>query len=290
MDRVRILDPRILGTTSNRLIAPEAPARLTAELTGRELASVERRGKFMWLPLRHCSDDTASGSAGGDAVAEPSPARALSVHLGMSGQFRVHESTDPMHRHTRAILGLERAGRERLELRFVDQRIFGHLGVDDLVDSHGASVPRSVSHIALDPLDPLYDPERTARRIQAKRTGMKSALLDQTVISGIGNIYADEALFAARVHPLAPTQTTRISRIRTVLAKAEAVMRDSLAQGGTSFDALYVHVNGESGYFERSLQVYGRGGLPCNRCETPIVRERFMNRSSHFCPVCQRKP
>jgi formamidopyrimidine-DNA glycosylase len=292
VDRVRILDARILGTTSNRLIAPEAPARFTAELSGSQLASVERRGKFMWLPLRGGGGTPAalpeSAPADPPVTAEP-PTRALSVHLGMSGQFRIHDAADPMHRHTRAILDLERAGRQRLELRFVDQRIFGHLGIDDLVESHGALAPRSASHIALDPLHPLYDPERTARRIQAKRTGMKAALLDQTVVSGIGNIYADEALFAARVHPLAPTRTTRISRIRAVLAEAAAVMRDSLAQGGTSFDALYVHVNGESGYFERSLNVYGREGHPCKRCGTPIARERFMNRSSHFCPICQRK-
>lgn len=290
MDRVRILDPRILGTTSNRLIAPEAPARLAAELTGAELVSVERRGKFMWMPLHTGARAAAAPPVPAGARAEPRPARALSVHLGMSGQFRVHDAADPVHRHTRAILDLERPGRERLELRFVDQRIFGHLGIDDLVESHGTPAPRAASHIALDPLDPRYDPEHTARRIQAKRTGMKPALLDQTFVSGIGNIYADEALFAARVHPLAPTRTTRISRIRAALAAAAAVMRDSLAQGGTSFDALYVHVNGESGYFERSLQVYGRAGLPCLRCGTAIERLVIGGRSSHVCPRCQRQP
>lgn len=320
---VRVLDERILGTTSHRTIAAGARAEFSERLTGRRLASVQRRGKFLWLPLapgpwrggRAADPAGAPGSgipSGSCPALDADPPLALSVHLGMSGQFRVHTPADPLHRHTRAILDLAGPGgadagpdapaapAAPTELRFLDQRIFGHLGVEPLVpDPHrpvthpGGTpglVPASAAHIAPDPLEPAFDLEAVARRIQRKRTALKVALLDQTTVSGIGNIYADEALFAAGVHPLAPAHSTRISRIRAVLAAADAVMRSSLEQGGTSFDALYVHVNGESGYFARSLQVYGRTGQPCPRCGTPIARLTVGGRSSHVCPACQRPP
>ncbi|MGW9826790.1 formamidopyrimidine-DNA glycosylase [Brevibacterium pityocampae] len=300
---VRVFDPRILGTTSNRTIAAGAVEEFTELLTGREIAAVERRGKFLWLPLAPERGPWRPGRA----VDPSGPPLALSVHLGMSGQFRVHTPADPLHRHTRAVLDLAGPGPAEAdpaapptELRFLDQRIFGHLGVEPLVpdphrpgaqpDGTAGLVPGSAAHIAPDPLEPGFDLEAVARRIQRKRTALKVALLDQTTVSGIGNIYADEALFAAGVHPLAPAGSTRISRIRAVLAAADAVMRSSLEQGGTSFDALYVHVNGDSGYFARSLQVYGRTGRPCPRCGTPITRLTVGGRSSHVCPRCQRPP
>lgn len=304
--RVRVLDPRILGTTSQRVIAPGAAADFAELLAGHVLASVERRGKFLWLPLdTHAATPWQPWARTADDRDLRTPPLALSVHLGMSGQFRVHTAADPLHRHTRAILDLDPAdvdsdpadvdGRPAAsELRFVDQRIFGHLGVEPLVPDRWTAgdryVPASAAHIAADPLEPGFDAEAVARRIQRKRTVLKAALLDQTTVSGIGNIYADEALFAAGVHPLAPTRTTRISRIRAVLRESAAVMRAALAQGGTSFDSLYVHVNGESGYFARSLQVYGRTGEPCRRCGTPITRLVVGGRSSHVCPACQRTP
>lgn len=272
---VRVLDPRILGTTSQRTVPSGAAEFFSARLVGAEPLSVERRGKFMWLPVRLADGDVTS---------------ALSVHLGMSGQFRVHTGSDALHPHTRAVFDVERASGEPFELRFVDQRIFGHLGVDALVPSYGYAVPSGAAHIALDPLDPAFDGEAVARALGRKRTGMKAALLDQTLVSGIGNIYADEALHAAGVHPLASTETTRISRVRRVLEAAREVMELSLSQGGTSFDALYVNVNGESGYFARSLQVYGRTGEPCRRCSTPIERLTVAGRSSHVCPRCQKRP
>ncbi|GAA1530907.1 bifunctional DNA-formamidopyrimidine glycosylase/DNA-(apurinic or apyrimidinic site) lyase [Brevibacterium picturae] len=274
-----VLDPRILGTTSQRRIDASAVDGFLAAVSGRRIIGAERRGKFMWLTL---GEDLEAGPA-----AEPdAPELSLLVHLGMSGQLRVHDAADEIHKHTRAILRLER-GSESLQLRFVDQRIFGHLGVQPLVHAYGRLVPASANHIAADPLEPSFEPGLVLEQLSRKRTVVKSALLDQSLVSGIGNIYADEALFRAGIHPLAIPARTRKSRLAAVLDSASRVMSDALAVGGTSFDALYVNVNGESG--RHTLNVYGQEGQPCKRCGSSIVRERFMNRSSHLCPVCQRK-
>src|SRR5699024_6607570 len=172
------------------------------------------------------------------------------------------------------------------ELRFVDQRMFGGLSVSE----HGAPLPEEIAHIAPDPLDPLFDDDLFVDRIRSRRTGLKRALLDQQLVSGIGNIYADEALWRARLHYARPTRTLRRREVLAVLAQLRAVLGEALAQGGTSFDALYVDVDGDGGYFERSLAVYGRAGEPCHRCGTPIRRDVFMNRSSFTCPRCQPRP
>jgi formamidopyrimidine-DNA glycosylase len=173
----------------------------------------------------------------------------------------------------------------------VDQRTFGGLSVEPLVEGVGGGpVPRSVVHIALDPLDPAFDDAAFAAALRRKRTGLKRALLDQNLVSGIGNIYADEALWRARLHYTRPTETLRPAEIARVLDAVREVMASALAEGGTSFDSLYVNVNGESGYFDRSLEAYGREGRACGRCGSEIRREAFMNRSSFSCPRCQPRP
>ncbi len=281
---VRVLDERILGTTSQRVVPAGAASAFAHRLTGVSFAEVERRGKFMWLPL-------VEGEV------------ALGVHLGMSGQFRVHHTGDAVHPHTRAVFelapSLHGAGNaaestEPIELRFVDQRIFGHLGVEPLVSgrAHWGSAERrlvgaSAADIAPDPFEAGFDAAATARVMKLRKSPIKAVLLDQSVISGIGNIYADEALFAAGVHPAAQASRLRISRIEAVIEAARQVMTRALDAGGTSFDALYVGVNGESGYFERSLQVYGRAGQECPRCGTLIRRTTVAGRSTRFCPKCQ---
>ena len=267
-----VADPRILGTTSQRRIDPSAVSGFVSAVTGAHILGAERRGKFMWLSL---GEGTASSAELG-----------ILVHLGMSGQLRIHTPGEEIHRHTRAILHLD----SERELRFVDQRIFGHIGVQPLVHGYGRLVPASAVHIAVDPLEPAFDPERVVAELAKKRTAIKAALLDQTLISGIGNIYADEALFRAGVHPLAVPARTRKSRLVEVLESATKVMSDALAVGGTSFDALYVNVNGESGYFDRALLVYGRGGQECVRCGTEIVKITVGGRGTHFCPNCQKPP
>ncbi|GAA1852491.1 bifunctional DNA-formamidopyrimidine glycosylase/DNA-(apurinic or apyrimidinic site) lyase [Brevibacterium marinum] len=270
-----VIDPRILGTTSRRHVDASAVDGFITAVTGRRIIAAERRGKFMWLTLGE-----------GPSLA---PELSLLVHLGMSGQLRVHRAEDEAHRHTRAALRLER-GDESLDLRFVDQRIFGHLGVQPLVHAYGRLVPASATHIAADPLEASFDPESVVNQMALKRTAIKAALLDQTLVSGIGNIYADEALFRAGIHPLAIPARTRRSRLTAGLDSASSVMADALAVGGTSFDALYVNVNGESGYFDRALLVYGRSGQECVRCGGRIEKLTIGGRGTHFCPNCQRPP
>lgn len=212
---------------------------------------------------------------------------ALLTHLGMSGQLLVQPPGTPDETHLRARFRFADAGPE---LRFVDQRTFGGLSLADLVSVDGVDVPTSVAHIAPDPLDPVFDPASAVDKMRARRTGVKRALLDQTLVSGVGNIYADEALWRAKLHWARPTATLSRSAARVLLNAVADVMNDALTAGGTSFDALYVNVNGESGYFDRSLAVYGQADLPCPRCGAAVRRDSFMNRSSYTCPVCQPIP
>lgn len=238
-------------------------------LRHRAVTEARRRGKYLWLTLDS-----------GDA---------LLAHLGMSGQLLMQPRGSAAERHQRVRIGLGAAERE---LRFVDQRTFGHLMVDPLVDDtrgRSVGVPSVIGHIALDPLDAAFDDEAFSAVLRRRRTEVKRALLDQSLISGVGNIYADEALWRARLHWARATATLRRPQVSTLLEHLRAVLGEALAAGGTSFDSLYVNVNGESGYFERGLKAYGRRGLPCERCGTPIRRDAFMNRSSYSCPRCQRR-
>jgi formamidopyrimidine-DNA glycosylase len=242
---------------------PAGPDDFRAVLIGQRIDRARRRGKYLWLPLDS-----------GDAVL---------AHLGMSGQLLVVPADRPAERHLHVRIGFDDGGPE---LRFVDQRTFGGLSVV----RDGADLPAPIEHIARDPLDPEFDDAAFAAALRRRRTGIKRALLDQTLVSGIGNIYADEALWRARLHYARPTDTLTRPEIARVLEAVRAVLLDALTAGGTSFDALYVNVNGESGYFDRSLAVYGRTGEPCPRCGTPVRRDAFMNRSAYTCPRCQPRP
>lgn len=247
------------------------PLDLAARLRGATFGRPARRGKYLWVPVVAGADRSSVGEA-------------LVVHLGMSGQLLLQPPGNPDERHLRVRVRFADGGRE---LRFVDQRTFGGLAVEP---TDGDGVPDSVRHIARDPFDPEFDDEGFAAALRRRHTGLKRALLDQTLVSGIGNIYADEALWAARLHYARATDGVTRAEAERVLGAARGVMAAALAQGGTSFDALYVNVEGESGYFERSLAVYGREGLPCERCAALVRRESFMNRSSYRCPVCQPRP
>ncbi|WP_328397652.1 bifunctional DNA-formamidopyrimidine glycosylase/DNA-(apurinic or apyrimidinic site) lyase [Nocardia sp. NBC_00416] len=247
-------------------------ADMAARLTGLSVVAAERRGKYLWLTFDESDGESAD--------------TALVVHLGMSGQMLVQPAGAPVekHAHIRATLD------DGQELRFVDQRTFGGWVLAPLVEVDGDLLPDLLAHIARDPLDPRFDDDRVVATLRTKNTEIKRVLLDQAVVSGIGNIYADEALWRARVHGGRIAATLTRPALRTLLTEARAVMGDALAAGGTSFDSLYVNVNGESGYFERALAVYGRGDRPCTRCGAVIVREKFMNRSSYSCPRCQPPP
>lgn len=225
--------------------------------------------------------------------------RALVAHLGMSGQVLLRASDAADDRLLRIRLEIESPEHGPLSLAFVDQRIFGSMAIDDLLPGDGrpagfgsddVRVPSQVAHIARDPLDPAFDDRRFFADLRRRKTGIKRALLDQTMVSGIGNIYADEALWAAKIHFDTPTAAISRPRATTLLAELRSVLARALEDGGTSFDAQYVNVNGASGYFSQRLNAYGQQGLPCARCGRPIARASFMNRSSHFCPHCQKPP
>ena len=312
---VRVLDARSL-----RRHLP-GPADFEAALTGRALRGTYRRGKYLWSTLSDADGTLAD--------------EALVVHLGMSGQLLVRDEPgselgsnsgdetearaafDEQPRHLRVALELGPVGTASSEagagqrLLFVDQRIFGGMFLSPLVPDIPAAVavnevasgevperflvPEAVKHIARDPLDEFFDPAAVRRKFLRTSSGIKKVLLDQSVISGVGNIYADEALWRARLHYAKPARTLSAAQTRDLLDAVTQVLRESLAAGGTSFDALYVNVLGESGYFERSLNAYGRAGEPCHRCAEAgrtslIVREPFQNRSSYRCPHCQRAP
>jgi formamidopyrimidine-DNA glycosylase len=241
------------------------PADLTARLLDAKITGTDRRGKYLWLTLDE-----------GDC--------ALVVHLGMSGQMLLGTVPNAGHLRIAAVLD------DGTTLSFVDQRTFGGWLLADLVTADGNVVPAPVAHLARDPLDPRFDIEAVVSVLRRKHSEIKRQLLDQSVVSGIGNIYADEALWRAKVNGARIADTLTRKQLTAVLEAAAEVMRDALAQGGTSFDSLYVNVNGQSGYFDRSLNVYGREGEPCRRCGAVIRREKFMNRSSFYCPRCQPRP
>jgi formamidopyrimidine-DNA glycosylase len=253
---VEVLHPRAIRRHDG------GPADFIARLTGRTFDGARRRGKYLWLPV---GDD------------------ALLAHLGMSGQLLVGPSDEPLSPHVRVRFTFDDDGPD---LRFTDQRTFGHL----LVSPDGAALPSVIAHIAPDPLEDAFDMGWLTARMKTRRTGIKRALLDQSLVSGIGNIYADEALWRVKLHYARGADRLRTGQVAGLMEAVVDVFGEALKNGGTSFDSLYVNVNGESGYFDRSLNVYGRAGEPCPRCGTPIRRDAFMNRSSYYCPVCQPRP
>ena len=279
------LEPALVGArvTSVQIFDPRSLKRHDARrgdfvgmLTGATVLSAERRGKFMWFPL-----DT------GDA---------LVTHLGMSGQVLLRAADAEQDRHLRIQLLVTHPEHGELAINFVDQRIFGSMAVDELITqevgkpgSAPRRVPSQAAHIALDPLDPDFDDEAFIRALRKKSTGIKRALLDQNLISGIGNIYADESLWAAKIHFEKPGDALSVAKASHLLAEVRSVLTKALAEGGTSFDAQYVNVNGASGYFSHSLNAYGQQGKPCARCGAELRRVTFMNRGSHYCPRCQRR-
>jgi formamidopyrimidine-DNA glycosylase len=252
------------------------------EVVGARFESVVRRGKFLWLPV--------------------SPSRALVGHLGMSGQILVRTPDHQPDPQTRVVIDVQTTSGQDLQIRFVDQRLFGGLMFDDMVLTKdlgpggfspeaptGAYIPTTVSHIARDLLDPLFDDSQVACRMTKKNSGIKRVLLDQVLLSGIGNIYADESLWLAKLHYDKTASSITKKKHLELLSIAKDVLAKAVEQGGTSFDEQYKNVNGESGYFSQSLNAYGQTGLPCNRCGAAIKRDAWANRGSHYCPQCQKR-
>lgn len=270
IDDVEIFDARSLKRHQ------PGPSDFVNTLSGSKIRSVVRRGKFLWMPL-----DT-----------EP---LALVGHLGMSGQMLVRTPDFEPDKLTRVILHFTAESGKKFQMRFVDQRIFGSLAIDNLVstdDETGETIPVTASHIARDPLDPNFNEAAVVTKLRTRSAGIKKILLDQQLMSGVGNIYADEALWRAKLHYEQPANSLSIAKTKELIAHVTEILAAAVKVGGTSFDEQYKNVNGESGYFEISLNAYGMTGRPCNRCGKPIKRESWMNRGSHFCPNCQklRKP
>ncbi len=254
IDEVRELHPRVRRRTS---LAP------LADLKGAKVVDIARRGKFLWFVLDR--------------------PQVLVAHLGMSGQFLIRSSDRPTARHVRAEIELFK-GKQKRSVVFNDQRTFGWLSIEETCEG----IPTSAQHISKDPFDPQFDVTVALRSFQRRRVKIKSALLNQEIMSGVGNIYADEALWRAKVHPESLTNLLPGRALRRVIESAIAVMGEAIEKGGTSFDDMYVQVNGESGFFDQSLAAYGRTGKQCPRCGTPIERIIVGQRASHYCPRCQR--
>lgn len=285
IDSVSILDARSL----KRHVA--GPQDFVATLSGTQVLGVVRRGKFLWMPLQ--------------VPRFPDAKLALVGHLGMSGQMLIREAGAPADKLTRIELSMLAGSEGNLSFRFVDQRLFGSLQIDELVATTDAlpggfsgdeqseagwvnMIPRSASHIARDPLDPYFDRKTVIAKMLKKNSGIKRVLLDQGVLSGIGNIYADEALWTARLHYDTSASAISAKKLGELLDAVTVILKAAVLAGGTSFDEQYKNVNGESGYFEVALNAYGQTGKPCNRCGHEIKRDSWMNRGSHFCPKCQK--
>ncbi len=241
-----------------------------SQLVGNKILSANRRGKFMWLQLQNENRDDA-----------------LVIHLGMSGQVLLHKTSE-LEKHARVVFDLQGKRNKQLTMRFVDQRMFGGMFLDSLIQTpEGDFLPSRVTHIARDLFDPFVDDDKIVAEILKRKAGIKSLLLNQSIVSGVGNIYADEALWQTKLHYLTPGSRLKASQVSQTLSALREIMQKAIAAGGTSFDEQYVRVNGESGWFEVELNAYGQEGEPCARCGRQIVREAWANRSSHRCPRCQ---
>lgn len=252
--------------TGGRSVRRQGPPELVARLVGRRLEAADRRGKYLLVRL----DDGA----------------VLVVHLRMSGQLRfvaAPSSSEPLAPHTHVRIHFDDAS----ELRFVDQRTFGELFVTSELDGRG--VPVALAALGPDPLVDGIDAGRLAALAARRRTSCKAFLLDQHVLAGVGNLYADEALFRARLRPARSASTLRPVQVTRLVDALEQVLAEAVAaRGSTLRDARYVDLMGEAGAFQDAHAVYGREGEPCVRCGRPVRRVRLAGRSSHFCATCQR--
>ena len=281
---IRVFDERSLKRHK------AGPRDFAKVLTGATFAAVIRRGKFLWLPLE--LDGAPTGLA-------------LVGHLGMSGQMLLRNAGFAEDKLTRVIIDCETKNGKAVEFRFIDQRLFGGLMLDELVATDDGLpggftktaskgkwwqnlIPATAAHIARDPLDNNFDPEKVWQRFRKKHSGIKRVLLDQQLISGIGNIYADEALWLTKLHYDQPADSFSRKTFNLLIEAVQQILDKAVGEGGTSFDEQYKNVNGESGYFDVSLNAYGMTDLPCPRCGKAIRRDSWMNRGSHFCPSCQR--
>ena len=235
-------------------------------LTGTTVTNARRRGKYLLC-------DLDSGDE-------------MMIHLRMSGRVLVEPVGTKRPTHTHVVLSLSERDGVSDEMWFVDPRTFGEVVVFD--PAYTAQVLPELVRLGVDPICEPFDSAILAGRLKGKRGAIKPLLLSQHVVAGIGNIYADESLWLAKLHYDKQASSIPKKKHLELIEIAAEVLRKAVAQGGTSFDEQYKNVNGESGYFSQSLNAYGMTGLPCKRCGTPIKREAWANRGSHFCPKCQK--
>ncbi len=238
---------------------------LPAGLVGKQLGDAQRRGKYIWLPLH-----SAQGPAGG-----------LLLHLGMSGSLAWIDAAPAPGPHDHFDLATP-AG----TLRLTDPRRFGAVVYSASLDADPAR--KLLARLGPEPFDAALTPERFHTALQARRTPVKAALLGGALVVGAGNIYACEALFLAGIDPRTPCQRLSRPRATALLAALRDVLGRALAAGGTTLRD-FRDAQGHAGAFQVQAQVYGRAGLPCTRCATPLRRINQAQRSSYFCPLCQRR-
>lgn len=268
--RQTILGRRILSVTLGKTDFIDDPAALEQHLPGRQIEAVERYGKFMLLRL---SGGEPLVSENGDAA----PASLL-VHLGMTGQIAPGPAAQPLEKHTHVCLVLD----DGRELRYTDARRFGRIAylTKELL-------AEELAGFGADPLE--VSQEEFAERICGRRARIKALLLDQSVLRGVGNIYADESLWKAKIHPA--RLGARLSRNEAVTLRRalQDILRKAIALRGSSISD-FLDAEGEPGEYQRHHRAYGREGKSCYRCKTPIRRAIVAGRSSYFCPKCQPSP
>lgn len=293
---VRDLRPQLIGRTITRarvtwerMVAAPPAQQFTREIVGYKISSINRRGKYLVFELEATNDERRMTNAKQHSAREPSaeyqtnaPNRKskiripkfLLVHLRMTGQFGFHPPRARRNKHQHVHLLLD----DGRELRFHDFRKFGRWWLVD-------NPEHVVGKLGPEPLE--MSKREFLKRLRARRGRLKSLLLDQTFVAGIGNIYADESLWYAKIHPLRDAISLSDKEASDLYNAIRRVFRKAIRVGGTSFDATYKRINGESGAFQEKLRVVGRAGEPCYRCGAPIVKTVVGQRGTHYCPTCQ---
>jgi formamidopyrimidine-DNA glycosylase len=264
------LDRAITGTEVllPRTIAhPETPEEFSFGLQHTKIQGWHRRGKYLYAQLVSTKTQEAAGWLG--------------VHLRMTGQLLWVESQTELHKHTRVRLFL---GKDR-EIRFVDQRTFGQMWWIPPHKQPG-QVMTGIAKLGPEPFDPAFSTEYFAAKLQKSSRNIKTVILEQNLVAGVGNIYADEALFMSKIHPNTPANQLTIDRIELLRASIIAVLQLSIEQGGTTFSN-YLSVQGTNGNYGGIAWVYNRTKQPCRTCGTPIEKIRLGGRGTHYCPTCQ---
>ena len=264
---------------------PPSVEEFLTGIQGYQITTWQRRGKYLLAVLGGVGSSPwgQEGQGGqGENISPLSPPSFLGVHLRMTGQLLWLHRDEPLHKHTRVRIFFE----DDRELRFVDQRTFGQMWwVPEGVEVE--SVITGLAKLAADPFAPEFTVEYLADKLKNSRRPIKTALLDQSIVAGLGNIYADEALFLSQIRPETLCTNLTRSQIQKLHPAIIQVLTNSIEAGGTTFSN-FLNVKGINGNYGGMALVYNRTGEPCRVCNSPIQRTRLGGRSSHFCVECQK--